>query len=166
VPSGGYPAQHRAGGPSGGYPAQPAGTTPSGGHPAQHASAGDENRTPLLIAIGVVAVVLVVIIVLIVNRGGGDAAGGRDDTTETTEEASGTTTTSESGGGEPAGYTEQFQQDFLDGCTGSGGSTESQCQCVLDYLMANVPISDLTEWYEDSTTHPEINQAAQDCVGA
>jgi actin-like ATPase involved in cell morphogenesis len=138
---------------SGGYPAQHRGPVSSGGYPAQRPSMDEDHRI-LLIAIAVVATILLVIIVLLINRGGGDDAGGD----------SGTTTTETSEQAAPADYDDpEFRSNFFDSCTGDGNMTQSECECVMDYLVANVPIDDAVEWSDDNSTHPAINGAVADC---
>jgi len=131
--------------PSGGYPAQRPGPTPSGGHPAQRPSGG-ENRTPLLVAIALVAGVLVVILILLVSQGGDDPP---EETPVPTDDGDG-------------GYTADFQSDFLASCT-SETSTESECQCVLDYLIENVSIDDAVAWGEDSS-NADISAEMDDAI--
>lgn len=153
--------------PSGGYLAQRPGPTPSGGYPAQRPSGSGfgsgENRTPLLIAIGVVAVVLVVILILLANRSNGDNAqepsdGGSSDTTEEGTE----TTEAEADSANASDYTPEFQTQFMEACVG-GESSEAECQCALDYLMENVSIDDAVAWGADTSSNPDINAAIADC---
>jgi hypothetical protein len=154
--------------PSGGYPAQRPGT-PSGGYPAQRPSTGGfgggESRTPLIIAIAVVAGILVIILILLATRGGGDnAQGSNDDPTETTTVAD--TDPATSSGASPGEYSAQDQADFLAGCTEDGTATRSECECVLDYLIENVPVEDAIQWTEEQGGNSEIDGAIEDCRAA
>ena len=102
--SGGFPP---AGGPSGGFP--PAGPPgPYGAPSGPQAPGSGQNKTPLYIAIGAVAVALVVILVVVLSGGGDDD---EPTTSPTTEQPP--TTEDPSGGGTSPPTTE----------AGSGGST-------------------------------------------
>jgi actin-like ATPase involved in cell morphogenesis len=124
VTSGGYGAQG-----SGGY-----GTPgPSGGT----VTTGD--RTPLLIAIGVIAAVLIVVLAIVINQGGGgdDPGTGGTDTTGGTGGTAG-----------DAGYTETVRSQFVGSCSAQQGATQTQCQCVFDEITANVSFDDFKAYDE------------------
>lgn len=133
--------------PSGGYPAQPAGT-----------GVGQENRTPLLIAIAVVAAVLVILLVLLLTRDSGNGDGGDGAEGSSNEENT-----------EQAGYTEAVRSDFIDGCTGQN-LTESECTCVFDAIETSIPYSEfqeLEQQVEETGEVPEeIGSLVGDCQGS
>ena len=89
-PSGGFPP---AGGPSGGFP--PGAPGPYGAPSGPQAPGTGQNKTPLYIAIGAVAVALVVLLVVVLTGGDDDD----DPTTSPTTEQQTTTTDDPSGGG-------------------------------------------------------------------
>ena len=75
-------------------------------------STGD--RTPLLIAIGVIAAVLIVVLAIVIRQSGNDENG----------------------------YPEEVRNQFLDACNAQSGATPDRCQCILDEIEANVDLDE------------------------
>lgn len=67
-------------------------------------------------------------------------------------------------GGEPEDYPRAVQTSFMDGCEDSGGSL-SQCRCLLDEMMARIPLERFeSEMVETGQVPPEVFEAAQACA--
>jgi hypothetical protein len=90
-------------------------------------STGD--RTPLLIAIGVIAAILIVVLAIVIRQSGDSGA-----------------------------YPDSVRNDFVDACVNRPGGTESKCQCIYDRLAADVPYDDFEAFDQLARENPDIEQ--------
>jgi hypothetical protein len=58
------------------------------------------------------------------------------------------------GEGDGSGYPEEAQSNFMASCTASGSSTEDQCQCALDEIMAAIPFDEYLAWEQSAVEDP------------
>jgi hypothetical protein len=157
-PSGGFPP---AGAPSGGFP--PAGPPgPYGAPSGPQAPGSGQNKTPLYIAIGAVAVALVVILIVVLSGGDDEddpttaptteqppttEDGGTTDTTPTTDPGSGGST----GGSTAVDGLEVVDEGFSD--TGYGFIIENTSDEARVNFSVDVAIYDTTDTVITSDSH-------------
>jgi actin-like ATPase involved in cell morphogenesis len=145
------PGQFTTGGSSGGYGAPGSGGYGTPGPSGGAFGAGD--RTPLLIAVGVVAAALIVVLALVIRSSGDDDPrnGG----------------TAGQGGN---GYTEAIRQSFVTSCAAQEGATQSSCECVYTEVAENVPYDDFLAYDQQLAEDPTagrpswLDDAIQACV--
>lgn len=113
--AGGYGSgQHFAGGAVGGVGSGGYGVAPR-----------RDDRTPLLIAIGVAAALLVMLLIVAATRGGGSEGG----------------------------YTDGVRQQFVDRC--ASNVPRSTCECYIDEIAANVPFDEFEAYADALRQDPE-----------
>jgi molecular chaperone DnaK len=139
MPAGGRPAHLPSQG-LGGYGSGQQPGVPSGGYGAA-GGAGRDDRTLLLVAIGVAAVLLLVVLVVLMTRGGGSESG----------------------------YTDTVRDNFVEGCATNVARTT--CECYIDEFAANVPFEEFDQWEAEleqdaNAQPPESIQSAMDTCDA
>lgn len=90
------------------------GATPSGRYDETKAKVDD--RTLLLVSIGVAALLLIIILAVLLTRGGGSESG----------------------------YSEGVRSNFVDTCAET--VSRSSCECYIDRIAESVPFEDFDAW--------------------
>jgi actin-like ATPase involved in cell morphogenesis len=134
MPAVGYGAGNRpytAGGAPGGVTSGGYGGQSSGGYrAASGATMSTGDRTPLLIAIGVIAAVLIVVLAIVIRQSGNDENG----------------------------YPEEVRNQFLDACNAQSGATPDRCQCILDEIEANVDLDEFVAKDQELGENPQADR--------
>ncbi len=171
TPSGTYPT----GAPSGAYPTGYGyGTAPP---PSSPSGSGGGKVVAIVAAIAVVAVILIIVLFAFVSSAGDSSSTGATTTTEATTEAPGptdaTTTTSEettttteattTTAAVGAAYPASARTQFVDSCTGSGGSTES-CTCALEQIEQRYSFEEFSAIDEDVRNGGTLPSDIQDII--
>ncbi len=142
--------------------------------------AGRGRRAALAAAVVIVVALLAGagLLVALGTIGGEPEASSRTTTTTrapatTRAPTTGTPTTAPSSSSSPTtsdlgGYSPAARRDFVDGCTGTGGTTEL-CGCIYDRIEATVPFDAFARWARslDVTNIPAPIQAAfTECIAS
>ena len=150
-------------------PAPPVGPPPYVAEPmpaAAGAAGGGKGKVVALAVAVVLALVLGAGAVLALNGGGDETADPPASTTTTSTPEDPTTVPTVD---QPEDYTPEVEQNFVNACVQSGGTTRPLCRCVFDGIRASIPFDRFVELEAEvrdqgSLEGTEIQDIVVDCL--